>query len=126
MRAQPNQGENALPTKPRHPCNYPGCSALTYSRFCDTHTITNARQYERYDRPPDTWKLYGRSWRAVRRRFLTEHPLCEECERRGRLVPAHEVHHKNPLRDGGTHDPMNLAALCKPCHSAITIRESRH
>ncbi|GHU78202.1 hypothetical protein AGMMS49992_28250 [Clostridia bacterium] len=111
-----------MPNKPKHPCNYQGCPALTHNRFCETHTVTNARQYEQYSRPPDTWKLYGRTWRAVRKRFLTEHPLCEECERRGRLAPAHEIHHKIPLRDGGTHDPMNLAALCKPCHSAITIR----
>jgi 5-methylcytosine-specific restriction protein A len=113
-----------MPTKPKHPCNYPGCPALTHNRFCDTHAVIYARQYEKYERAPETRKFYGGAWRAVRKRFLLEHPLCEDCERRGRLTPAREVHHIIPLRSGGTNEPTNLRALCKPCHSAITIRET--
>ena len=39
------------------------------------------------------------------------------CPAAGRYTPAQEVHHVIPLEHGGTHDPGNLRALCKPCHS---------
>ena len=39
----------------------------------------------------------------------------------GRLTPAEEVHHILPLASGGTNDEGNLMALCKSCHSSITI-----
>ena len=39
----------------------------------------------------------------------------------GRLTPAQEVHHILPFADGGTNDEDNLMALCKSCHSGITI-----
>jgi 5-methylcytosine-specific restriction protein A len=48
---------------------------------------------------------------------LCERPFCEDC---GGF--ANEVHHIVKLRDGGTHDPSNLLALCKPCHQKRTAR----
>ena len=34
------------------------------------------------------------------------------------MKPANEVHHKKPLSEGGEkYNFMNLAALCKKCHS---------
>ena len=42
----------------------------------------------------------------------------------GRLTPAEEVHHILPLAVGGTHDENNLMALCKSCHSRITIKSN--
>ncbi len=47
--------------------------------------------------------------------------LCEECQKQGRLTPAEEVHHILPLSHGGTNNTNNLMALCKPCHSRITV-----
>ena len=110
-----------MPQAPRHPCAHPGCPALTHDRYCTTHAVIHARQYEQYERDPDTWKRYGKEWRIIRKQFLTEHPLCEHCEKRGRLTPAREVHHKIPLNRGGRHDSTNLMSLCKSCHSGITI-----
>jgi 5-methylcytosine-specific restriction protein A len=78
------------------------------------------RHYTRYGRDPDTNKRYGRAWKKVRARFLSQHPLCEQCKKAGRLTPAEEVHHVLPLADGGTNDESNLMALCKSCHSKIT------
>jgi 5-methylcytosine-specific restriction protein A len=37
------------------------------------------------------------------------------------LTAAEEVHHVLPLANGGTNDEGNLMALCKSCHSSITI-----
>lgn len=43
------------------------------------------------------------------------------CKAKGRYTTATEVHHIKPLVEGGTNEETNLMALCKPCHSGITI-----
>ena len=110
-----------MPKKPKRPCSYPGCGKLTDCRYCDEHRKIAERQYNRYLRDPDTNKRYGRAWKKLRARFLLLHPLCEQCKSEGRLTAAEEVHHILPLANGGTNDEGNLMALCKSCHSSITI-----
>lgn len=112
-----------MPMKPKRPCSYPGCPKLTDGRFCEEHTKEETKRYERYQRAPALKKRYGRSWKRVRDRFLAEHPLCEKCARLGRITPAQEVHHIQPLSQGGTNDVDNLMSLCTSCHSEITARE---
>ena len=112
-----------MPRKPRKPCRYPGCSALTDDSYCPEHKRLVAAQYNRYERTPDMKKRYKGPWPAIRRRFLAGHPLCEMCLREGMYTEAREVHHILPLADGGSHDTSNLMALCKPCHSRITATE---
>jgi 5-methylcytosine-specific restriction protein A len=112
-----------MPLKPKRPCSYPGCPNLTAERFCEEHAKKESQRYERYDRDPDKKKRYDRSWRRIRDQHLAEHPLCEQCEKVGKITPAREVHHIKPLSQGGTHDPSNLMGLCTPCHSEITARE---
>lgn len=113
-----------MPYKPKRPCSFPGCGRLTDGRFCDEHRQAAELQYNQYLRDPDTNKRYGRAWKKIRARFLLRHPLCEQCLREGRLTPAEEVHHILPLASGGTNDEGNLMALCKSCHSKITIGSS--
>jgi len=110
-----------MPYKPKRPCSYPGCSRLTDGRYCEEHRQIAGRQYNKYQRDPDTNQRYGRAWRRIRARYIQAHPLCEQCQSEGRLTPTQEVHHILPLADGGTHDAGNLMALCKSCHSSITI-----
>lgn len=112
-----------MPTKPPHPCAYPGCPRLTAARYCEEHEKRANQQYDRYGRDPASKKRYGRTWRKVRERFLLAHPLCEECLKQGRTNPAMEVHHILPLGRGGTNHESNLMPLCKPCHSAISARD---
>ena len=109
--------------KTKRPCSSPGCPELTDGRFCPEHAKKEASRYEKYQRDPETRKRYGRAWKRIRDRYITAHPLCEECKRQGKLTPAAEVHHILPLSRGGTHDESNLMALCTPCHSAITARD---
>ena len=116
----PIEGEQ-MPYKPKRPCSYPGCSRLTDGRYCEEHRQIAERHYNKYQRDPDTNQRYGRAWRRIRTCYIQAHPLCEQCEKEGRLTPAEEVHHILPLADGGTHDAGNLMALCKSCHSSITI-----
>ncbi|PKM38669.1 MAG: HNH endonuclease [Firmicutes bacterium HGW-Firmicutes-9] len=113
-----------MPRKPKRPCSYPGCGKLTEGRYCDEHRQTAERQYNHCLRDPDTNKRYGRAWKKLRARFLLQYPLCEHCRSEGRLSAAEEVHHILPLANGSTNDESNLMALCKSCHSKITIRST--
>ena len=109
-----------MPYKPKLPCSYPGCPELTDGRFCEQHAKEESRRYEKYDRDPAMRKRYGRAWKRIRDRYISIHPLCEQCEMEDRITPAEEVHHILPLSQGGTHAEENLMALCKSCHSRIT------
>ena len=67
----------------------------------------------------ETKRKYGRSWKKIRKRYVASHPFCEECLKKGILVPVDEVHHIIPLAERGTHDEDNLMSLCKTCHAKI-------
>lgn len=110
-----------MPKKPRRPCGFPGCPNLTDGRFCEEHAKQENRRYERYQRDPATKRRYGRAWQRIRDRYAAAHPFCEECYKLGVLTPTEEIHHIVPLSHGGTHAEDNLMALCKPCHSRITV-----
>ena len=108
-----------MPRKAKHPCHHPGCPKLTDKRFCDEHTREENKRYERYDRDPETRKRYGTQWKKARRNYVAEHPFCEMCFEKGLMVGVEEVHHRLPLREGGTHDASNLISLCKSCHARV-------
>ena len=56
--------------------------------------------------------------------FLQAHPLCEECMRKGMLVPAQMVDHIVPINKGGAPlDLNNLQSLCNHCHAVKTARD---
>ena len=118
------KGGKDLPRKPKTVCRYPGCEELTESRYCEEHTKQVHRQYNKFKRPPDTYKRYNGKWRSIRKRYIATHPLCEKCKEDNRLTPASEVHHIIPLSQGGTNEEDNLMSLCKSCHSKITAKES--
>ena len=110
-----------MPRKPKQPCRYPGCPRLTDERYCEAHRKMASLQYERYGRDAVAKRRYGSAWQKIRARVLAAHPLCEQCRKEGRLTVATEVHHILPLGHGGTNDEENLMALCKPCHSRISV-----
>jgi len=112
-----------MPKKPKRSCSYPGCPKLTDGRFCEVHQKAVDAYYNKYQLDQATRKRYGRAWKRIRDRYITEHPLCEQCQKEGRLTPAEEVHHIVPLSKGGTNAFDNLMSLCTSCHSAITARE---
>lgn len=111
-----------MPRKPKRPCSYPGCPELTDDRYCEQHQSLVNKQYNKYQRNPESNKRYGRSWKRIRDRYIKTYPLCEECQRQGRLTPAEEVHHIIPLANGGSNNKENLMSLCKSCHSRITAQ----
>lgn len=110
-----------MPYKPKRPCAYPGCGRLADSgQYCAEHLKVMNGCYNQYQRDPASNKRYGRTWKRIRDRYIKAHPLCEECKKASRLMPAEEVHHILPLSHGGTNDTNNLMALCKSCHSRIS------
>lgn len=67
---------------------------------------------------------YGRRWRRFRLLFLSDNPLCADCQANGKYVPATEVHHlvKVAERPDLMFDLSNGRALCHACHSVRTAR----
>lgn len=108
-----------MPRKPKRPCSYPGCPNLTYGRFCEKHQKDENKRYEKYDRDPAIRRRYGRAWKRIRDKHAKEHPFCEECFKKGIMIPVEEAHHIKALSEGGTHDKSNLISLCKSCHAKI-------
>ncbi|MDA8212174.1 MAG: HNH endonuclease [Clostridia bacterium] len=113
-----------MPQKPLRPCNKPGCPNLTQSRYCEQHAKQEARRYEQ-ERGTAHERGYGSRWRRYREHYLRQHPLCAECLKVDKVVPATEVDHK--ISHKGDHklfwDPNNHQSLCKSCHSRKTVRE---
>lgn len=94
---------------------------------------TAPKRFGQSDKPPrkawanttegSTARGYGRDWQKLRAAYITEHPLCEQCEERGVVMEAQEVHHMTAFK--GVDDPMrldwdNLQSCCKACHAKAT------
>lgn len=112
------QGET-MPRKPKRPCSHHGCPNLTDGRFCIEHQREENKRYEKYERNPSTSRRYGIAWKRIRDSYVKEHPYCEECFKKGIMVPVEEVHHIKSLSEGGNHNKDNLISLCKSCHGKI-------
>lgn len=68
------------------------------------------------------WPYSTARWQRLRKAKLSESPLCETCERRGRKVEAQHVDHIVAIAAGGPAFPVmdGLRALCASCHSIKT------
>lgn len=92
----------------------------------------NRLVHQKIERKEDTenrilrMKAYNSTlWRKMRKQYLMEHPLCEICLKKGKIVPAVDIHHMKSFIEGGEinnnllYDEKNLKALCKECHGEI-------
>lgn len=113
--------------RPLRPCSYPGCSALVESGRCEKHRATDKQKMREYNRKryAEYQHMYGARWKKARKVFLAEHPLCAECERQGKIVPATVVDHIVPHK--GDYDLFwdqdNWQPMCGPCNSRKAARE---
>ncbi|WP_330547708.1 HNH endonuclease [Caminicella sporogenes] len=104
-------------------CSFPGCPELTEGRYCEKH---QKEETKKYNRKRKYKKLYNSSsWQRLRKKVLTKHPLCVECEEKGRLTPATVVDHIVPHHGNEAlfWDEDNLQSLCKSCHDRKTAKE---
>lgn len=109
-----------MPIKAKRPCKV--CGRATHGAYCQRHKPKDRRASA-------ARRGYGHSWRKLRAFVLRRSPLCADPhgihKARGESVPAEEVHHVVALAAGGSNELENLEALCKPCHSRITLAEAR-
>lgn len=65
------------------------------------------------------------AWRKLRHLKIKMNPLCEECERLGKLTPGRVVDHITPINQGGASLALdNLQTLCDKCHNKKSGIES--
>lgn len=67
----------------------------------------------------------SKTWKRCREYVMKRDAyLCQDCLKKGRHVPAEEVHHIIPLQPENITDPSitlneeNLVSLCRECHRA--------
>jgi 5-methylcytosine-specific restriction enzyme A len=102
----------SMPSRPRHPCNAPGCPALVdKGAYCEAHKGRAIADPERHRFETSA------AWQRERLAYLHEHPLCEDCLEQGKTEAATEVHHMDYV-----HKPHWLRALSMGCHSVRTRR----
>lgn len=93
-------------------------------------TIYKPKKQQRNDSLLDTErkKIYQTErWRRLRAVKVSMNPLCELCEKDGKVTPAEDVHHirsfmrtDDPVqRNFLAYDFDNLMSLCKKCHQEI-------
>lgn len=114
-----------MPNKPLKLCSCMGCNELVIVgiRYCDKHRKDDRKKYD--DRRLSfRQRGYTSDWDKVRLIKLGHNPLCEQCEKDGRLTPATLVHHIKSLRDNGSLlDMDNLMSLCIKCHDKVHVQQ---
>jgi 5-methylcytosine-specific restriction protein A len=81
--------------------------------------VTNHKQKYQNVYQDKRWKFIVVSKKRV-------NPLCERCEKNGKVVQMQEVHHVIPFETGKTAEEVdrlafdwdNVESLCEPCHEA--------
>jgi 5-methylcytosine-specific restriction protein A len=118
------------PMRPKHQCRYGNCHELTDHTYCPEHEqIVKQRWQKQTDRQRGTAaeRGYDNEWAKYRRGYLTEHPLCVECEKEGKYAAAIIVDHIKAI--SGQNDPLfweasNHQGLCRKHHGIKTAREN--
>ncbi len=112
-----------MPLKPRITCRYPSCQRIAVQGgYCEKHQNTKP-QYG-YQKDKKRHALYNRRWQKESKKFLADHPWCDDCMAKGVSTVATEVHHKK--KHEGNYDLFwdrsNWSGLCHKCHSKRTAR----
>src|SRR4051812_44452520 len=114
----------------KRPCARPGCHALVVKGYCDgcrpKYSPEARRTEARKDQLSKKWYDSPR-WRATRKGYFKEHPLCADIYGRHApgVVAATELGHKVPHKEDWKlfWDRANWQGLCKGCHSTKTATE---
>lgn len=116
-----------MPSRPKVPCNKPGCRELVEGGYCTAHKRQTYKE-DRMQRGSSNDRGYTSKWRTARKGYLAKHPLCVHCLNFGIITGANEVDHIIPHRGDWTvfWDSTNWQPLCKRCHSRKTATEVLH
>ncbi len=113
-----------MPSSPKRPCAYAGCSILVYKGYCPKHDKQQARELNKMRLSPALRGYDSAIWKPLRKSILArDQGLCQQCKRESRVWPAKDVDHIIAKSKGGTDDPSNLESLCHTHHSQKTARE---
>ncbi|MFI7019779.1 HNH endonuclease signature motif containing protein [Streptomyces sp. NPDC050164] len=110
-------------------CPVAGCPCLTYSGKCQAHARSSAKG-QRYRDSYSAGSSRRARWSHLSKAHLRDHALCQSAKCAAIPAPlrpaATETDHVDGLGLQGPRwdDPTNWQALCKPCHSRKTARES--
>lgn len=86
--------------------------------------VTNNQAFYQ-QRRRERQKVYNTStWQKLRQSYMQQHPLCEECLKKGIIRSAKDIHHIISFmttddmceREILAFDSSNLQALCRDCH----------
>ncbi|WP_414446845.1 HNH endonuclease [Burkholderia sp. 22PA0099] len=115
-----------MPKKPPTPCRHHGCNQLLDEPgYCDAHQRESVGWLDDRQRGNRHQRGYGTRWDKLRKTILArDFGMCQPCKRAGRLRPASMVDHIVNKAQGGTDNPSNLEAICRPCHKLKTGGES--
>lgn len=112
-----------MPKRSKKPCAKVGCGTLvTNERFCDNHKdFDKNRDYDK-NRKSAAQRGYNSKWRKAREQFLSDNPLCLECNTESKLTVATVIDHIIPHK--GDYklfwDKTNWRPLCKRHHDIKT------
>lgn len=106
-----------MPSSPPTICNV--CRGLKYNGVCNRCGQKRAK-HSRTTRE----RGYGFDWQKFRANYLSDHPLCMDCNAEGIATAATEVHHRQKIKDRPDlkTEPENCMALCRKCHAARTAK----
>ena len=63
-------------------------------------------------------------WREIRQKKLSMNPICEHCEKRGKVTPGKVIDHIIPIQFGGSKTDLdNLQSLCSKCDAIKTAKD---
>lgn len=87
------------------------------------------REYDARRRKSQPWRSLYKTpqWAMLRASQLALEPLCERCAKRGLVVAATTVNHRERHRGDPIKffDPTGLETVCKPCHDGPIQSEEK-
>lgn len=86
---------------------------------------TRSKHY-RKDVQPYNFMYQRKVWKQLRKEHLQQYPLCADCLKENKSIPATDVDHieRHEGNWGLFLDSDNLQSLCKKHHSMKTYRET--